>query len=57
MTRHKSQINQIRSLLYESARLLGDANAMSKGPEAIEKRIVRRVVGREAANMMRRWLR
>lgn len=45
-------INQTRSVLYQSARLLGDANAVSRGPTAVEKRIVRRVVGKEVSKTL-----
>jgi len=43
-------INKIRSLLYSTARLLGDVNAIAKGK--IGQRIVRRLVGR----LTGRWL-
>lgn len=50
--RRQAQINDVRSVLYQSARLLGDANAVARGPSAVEKRIVRRMVGREASKML-----
>lgn len=38
MTRHRS----LRSELYRDARILGDIDAISKGPTAYAKRYVRR---------------
>jgi hypothetical protein len=54
--KRRNQINNVRGLMYQSARLLGDANAVSKGPTAIEKRVVRRVIGREVGKTMWRLL-
>jgi len=36
----------LRALLYRLASLLGDLNAVKKGPQAIAKRIVRKAVYR-----------
>jgi len=36
----------IRSALYRAARLLGDAHAAVRGPQAIGKRMERRMLGR-----------
>ncbi len=36
----------LRTFLYRLARLLGDLNAIHRGPRAIAKRIVRRALGR-----------
>lgn len=44
----------LRSWLYKMARILGDLNAIAKGPRAIEKRIERRLVGRLTGRMIRR---
>jgi hypothetical protein len=38
----------LRSALYRLARLLGDLNALHRGPRAVAKRIVRRALGRAA---------
>ena len=35
-------MNALRSLLYALARLLGDVNAISRGPDAVARRIVRK---------------
>ncbi|MEW5953416.1 MAG: hypothetical protein AB1815_06660 [Bacillota bacterium] len=42
----KSSISQTRSALYGMAKLLGDISAVSKGPEAIVKRVARRAAGK-----------
>lgn len=42
----KSSINQTRGILYGLAKLLGDVNAVSKGPEATVKRVARRAAGK-----------
>lgn len=42
----------MRSLLYTLARLLGDANAVSKGPAAVAKRIVRKAAWRSFGSIM-----
>ena len=44
----------IRSLLYFLARLLGDINAVQRGPAAVERRIKRRIAGRLASRLLRR---
>jgi hypothetical protein len=44
-----------RGFLYWLARLLGDVNAIQKGPRAIEKRIERRIVGKFTARKLWRW--
>jgi len=44
-----------RGLLYFWARILGDINALSRGPDAFARRIVRRIVGRWIGrNIMRK---
>ncbi|WP_448522545.1 hypothetical protein [Pseudothermotoga sp.] len=50
------KIWKIRSLFYRIARILGDVQAMMRGPKAVGKRIVRRVVGRAVGRTMRRIL-
>jgi len=46
-------INKIRSLLYLTARLLGDAKAVSQGPEATGRRIIRRMAGKVTSRILR----
>jgi hypothetical protein len=43
-----------RSWLYWLARLLGDVNAVEKGPTAIAKRVKRRIIGRIAGRIIGR---
>jgi len=43
----------LRQLLYRLAALLGDFNAIKRGPRAIGKRMVRKVVYKEVG----KWLR
>ncbi|HHX49841.1 MAG TPA: hypothetical protein GX711_00190 [Clostridia bacterium] len=52
MARKKSTISQTRSFLYGLARLLGDISAVNKGPQAMAKRVGRRVAGRTTG----KWL-
>jgi hypothetical protein len=42
MARRRSTISAIRSLLYALAHLLGDVQAIRRGPEAVAKRLARR---------------
>jgi hypothetical protein len=48
-------INKIRSILYTSAKILGDINAVKKG--RIVKRIERRIIGKFAGRLMGKLLR
>lgn len=41
-------MNSLRTLLYALARLLGDVQAVRKGPRAIGKRLARKALGRAA---------
>lgn len=43
-------INKIRSLLYGTAKVLGDVNAVKKGK--VGKRIARRVAGKGTGRLM-----
>lgn len=43
----------IRSLLYRLASLLGDINAVRKGPDAVAKRIVRKAIYKRIGRAMR----
>jgi hypothetical protein len=45
-------LGRLRSWLYFTARVLGDVQAVRKGPNAIIKRLVRRQAGRVTG----RWL-
>ncbi|MGB8311959.1 MAG: hypothetical protein WCE81_08870 [Halobacteriota archaeon] len=47
-----AKVSEVRSELYESAKLLGDANALSKDTKATEKRILRRVVGKSVSKVL-----
>lgn len=47
----------MRSLLYLIARLLGDVNAVKRGPDAIGKRYVRKVAHKQTARTLRKLLR
>ncbi|MEH7392183.1 hypothetical protein [Bacillus sp. JJ1474] len=44
-------INKIRSMLYGTAKILGDVNAVKKGK--IGKRIVRRIAGKSTSRLLR----
>lgn len=44
----------MRSTLYRIARLMGDLNALSRGPAAILKRLVRKQAWKTFARLMRR---
>ena len=46
-----------RSQLYRGARLLGDLTAISKGPGAYGKRVVRRAAYRKSSSLTRSILR
>lgn len=46
MARKRSSISRVRSGLYGLARLLGDIQAVSKGPGATAKRVGRRAAGK-----------
>ena len=47
----------MRSLLYFIARLMGDVNALKRGPKATGKRIIRKAAGRAYGRAMGKWLR
>jgi hypothetical protein len=49
-------LGRLRSFLYALARLLGDVQAVRKGPKAVGKRVVRRLAGRAAGRVLRRVL-
>lgn len=45
-------INKLRSILYSTARILGDVNAAKKGK--LGKRITNKVIGRAVGKLFRR---
>jgi hypothetical protein len=47
----------MRNLLYALARLLGDLNAISRGPEAIARRVVRKSLYRTLFGWINRLFR
>jgi hypothetical protein len=57
MPRHRSAISALRSWLYWWAKMLGDVSAISKGPRAIEKRLMRRAAGKVMGRMLGNWFR
>jgi len=57
MRRRRSAISALRSLLYWWAKIFGDVSAVSKGPRAIEKRLMRRAAGRVTGRMLGKWFR
>ena len=46
-------INKVRGWLYWAARLLGDVQAIQKGPSATVKRAERRLAGRVTGRLLR----
>jgi len=51
----KMNINSIRKILYTSAKILGDVNAVQKGK--ISQRILRRSIGRSAGKILQKIFR
>ncbi len=47
-------MNILRSFLYWLARLIGDLNAISRGPAAVNRRIRRRIAGKLGGRLFRR---
>lgn len=47
-------INVVRRILYRLASILGDVNAVSRGPKAIAKRVVRKTATRESMKLLGR---
>lgn len=52
-----TDVNGLRSFLYALARVLGDVQAVSKGPEATKKRIARRIAGKLTGRLLGRIFR
>lgn len=46
-------INKVRSNLYLAARLLGDLNALGRGPMAIIRRLIRKKLWKVVAGITR----
>jgi hypothetical protein len=57
MARRQNSLSLIRSLLYALARLLGDIQAMRRGPNAVAKRVVRRGAGKVTGRMLGKFFR
>jgi hypothetical protein len=57
MPRRRSTISALRSLLYGLARLLGDVQAVRRGPEVVGQRLMRRAAGKGPRRMRGRWVR
>ena len=55
--RKRESLTTTRSLLYTFARLLGDVEAATKGPEALGKRILRRALGKATGRAFSRLFR
>ncbi len=49
-----AMINQIRRFLIRLGSILGDVNAVSRGPKAIAKRVVRKATTRESMKLLGR---
>ena len=50
-------LNQLRRALYWSARVLGDVNAVRRGPVAVVKRIERKFIWRTTFRLLGKVLR
>jgi hypothetical protein len=57
MPRRRSAISALRSFLYGLVKLLGNMEAVRRGPEAMVKRLARRQAGRVTSRMLWRWFR
>ncbi len=53
----RNPISGLRSWLYWAARLMGDAQAIERGPGAVCRRIGRRLVGKMAGKTLWRLFR
>jgi hypothetical protein len=45
-------LNKVRSLLYKTAKVLGDVNAVKKG--TVGKRVKRRLLGKITGNILKK---
>jgi hypothetical protein len=50
-------IGKLRTVLYATAKLLGDVQALRKGPNAIVKQLARREAGRLTSRVLWKWFR
>jgi hypothetical protein len=50
-------IGKLRSWLYWAAKLLGDVQAVRKGPKAMGQRVLRRAAGKTTGRMLGRIFR
>lgn len=57
MSRRRSSLSLIRSMLYALARLLGDIQAIRRSPNAMAKRMALRASGKVTGRMLERLLR
>jgi hypothetical protein len=57
MPRRRHPISAVRTVPYTLAQLLGDLFALSKGANAIVKRLARREAGRIMSRVLWKWLR
>ncbi|MGB9790589.1 hypothetical protein [Thermotoga caldifontis] len=55
--RRGSFLSSFRGFLYALARLIGDVQAVRRGPRAVAKRLARRAAWRAAGKVMRKILR
>jgi hypothetical protein len=51
-----SFLNDISRVLYRMARTSRDINAVSRGPRAVGKRLIRKGAGRKVGGFLNRWL-
>lgn len=47
----------LRSWLYVVAKLMGDANAVAKGPRSVGKRVARRAAGKVTGRLLGKLIR
>jgi hypothetical protein len=57
MPRRRDPISTLRTWLYWLAKVLGDVQAVRRGPEAAGKRLMRRAAGKVTGRMLGRWFR
>lgn len=57
VTRKKNHLNEVRSALYRSAQVIGDIEAASRGPEAVARRAMRRLLGKATGKVLRKLFR
>jgi len=57
VAQRRDSLKATRSLLYTFARLLGDVEAATKGPEALGKRVLQRALGKATGRAFSRLFR